>query len=236
LILTDTTPVTAAMLRQTHTIPIVYVNVGDPIGSGFATNMPRPGGNATGFTNVPFTITGKWLELLKEIAPGIARVAFLYHVPTAPYAQAFLDPLKVAAPSLGVEVVSSPVQDTSGIETVIAAFGRGPSGGLIVQPSSFMGVHRDTIIAASARHRVPAIYSFKFYCASGGLMCYGNDVPDAYRHAAAYVDRILQGAKPADLPVQAPTKYELVINLKTAKALGLDVPAQLQQRADEVIE
>jgi putative tryptophan/tyrosine transport system substrate-binding protein len=236
LILTDTTPATAITLQQTHTIPIVFVNVGDPVGSGFATNIPRPGGNATGFTNIPFTITGKWLELLKEIAPGIVRVAFLFNPPTAPYAQAFLDPLKAAAPSLGVQVHSSPVRDTSEIETVIAAFAREPGGGLIVLPSSFMGVHRDTIIALSERHRLPAIYSFKFNCASGGLMCYANAPSDSYRQAAAYIDRILRGAKPADLPVQAPVKFELVINLKTAKSLGLDVPLFLQQRADEVIE
>jgi putative ABC transport system substrate-binding protein len=174
--------------------------------------------------------------LLKEIAPGIARVAFLFHPPTAPYAQAFLDALKATAPSLGVEVVSSPVQDTSGVETVIAGFARGRGGGLIVPPSAFMGVHRDTIIELAARHRLPAIYSFKFNCASGGLMCYANDPADNYRQAAAYVDRILRGAKPAELPVQAPVKFELVINLKTAKALGLDVPLFLQQRADAVIE
>src|SRR5262249_2578287 len=174
-ILTDTTLVTAAVLEQTRTIPIVFVQVNDPLGSGFVTSIPRPGGNVTGFTTFPFTITGKWLELLREIAPGIVRVAFLFHPATAPYAQRFFDPLKAAAPSLGVEVVSSPIQDRSEIETVITAFARGPSGGLIVLPSSFTGVHRDTIIALSERHRLPAIYSFKFNCASGGLVCYGND-------------------------------------------------------------
>jgi ABC-type uncharacterized transport system substrate-binding protein len=236
LILTDTTPVTAVTLQQTPTIPIVFVNVGDPIGRGFATDIPRPGGNATGFTNVPFAITGKWLELLKEIAPVIVRVAFLFHPPTAPFAQDFLDPLKAAAPSLSVQVHASPVQNTSEMETVIAAFAREPGGGLIVLPSSFLAMHRDTIVALSERHRLPAIYSFKFYCASGGLMCYGNEPSDSYRQAGAYIDRILRGAKPADLPIQAPVKFELVINLKTAKSLGLDVPLSLQQRADEVIE
>jgi putative ABC transport system substrate-binding protein len=236
LILTVSTPVTAATLQLTHTIPIVFVQVGDPVGSGFAANFPQPGGNPTGFTNIPFTISGKWLDLLKEIAPSIVRVGALFNPATAPYAELFLNSLRAAAPSIGVEVIGSPVQDTSEIETVIAAFGRGPNGGLIVLPSSFMAVHRDMIVAVAARHRLPAIYAFKFFCASGGLICYGNDALDTFRHAAAYVDRILRGAKPADLPVQAPVKFELVINLKTAKSLGLDVPVFLQQRADDVIE
>jgi putative ABC transport system substrate-binding protein len=236
LIVTQTSPGTAAMLQQTRTIPIVFVQVGDPVGSGFAASIPRPGGNATGFTNIPFTISTKWLELLKEIAPRIVRVAFLFNPATAPYAQGYLDPLKAAAPSIGVEVVASPVHDTSDIETVIAAFGRGPGGGLIVLPSTFLGVHRDLIIALAARHRLPAVYSLDLFCASGGLICYANVAVDAFRQAAAYVDRILRGAKPADLPVQAPVKFELVINLKTAKALGLEVPPGLLARADEVIE
>jgi putative ABC transport system substrate-binding protein len=236
LILTDNTNLTAAVLQQTHTIPIVFVQVGDPVGSRFVTSFPRPGGNATGFTNIPLTMTSKWLELLKEIAPRTVRVMFLFNPPTAPYAQRFFEPFKAAASSIGVEAVASPVHDPAEIETAIAAFAREPSGGLIVLPSAFMLVHRDLVIALAARHRLPAVYAFRFFAQNGGLISYGNVAADAFRQAATYIDRILRGAKPADLPVQAPVKFELVINLKTAKALGIDVPPTLLGRADEVIE
>jgi ABC-type uncharacterized transport system substrate-binding protein len=236
VILTDTTPVTAAALRETRTIPVVFVQVGDPVGSGFVVSFPRPGGNATGFNNVPVTMASKWLELLMEIMPRTVRVMFLFNPPTAPYAQSFFEPFKAAASSIGVEAVASPVHDPAEIESVIAAFAREPRSGLVVLPSTFMLAKRDLIIALAARYRFPAVYPFRYFAESGGLMSYGNVAADAYRQAAAYVDRILRGTKPADLPVQAPIKFELVINLKTAKALGIDVPPTLLGRADEVIE
>ena len=236
LIVTESTPLTAAVLHETRTIPIVFVQVGDPVGSGIVTSMPHPGGNATGVTNFPVTITSKWLELLKEIAPRIVRVAFLFHPATAPYAQRYLDPFQAAASSIGVQAVVSPVQSPTEIETVIAGLTREATGGLVVLPSAFMATHRDSIVALAARYRIPAVYPYRFYAASGGLVSYGNNAVDAYRQSADYVDRILRGAKPTELPVQLPVKYELVVNLTTAKALGLDVPLHIQQLADEVIE
>src|SRR5215467_16286613 len=236
VILTESTPVTAAALHETRTLPVVFVQVADPVGSRFVASFPRPGGNATGFNNIPLTMTGKWLELLMEVVPRTVRVMFLFNPPTAPYAQRFFEPFKAAASSIGVEAVASPVHDPAEIETAIAAFAREPSGGLIVLPSAFMLVHRDLVIALAARHRLPAVYAFRFFAQNGGLISYGNVAADAFRQAATYIDRILRGAKPADLPVQAPVKFELVINLKTAKALGIDVPPMLLARADEVIE
>jgi ABC-type uncharacterized transport system substrate-binding protein len=236
VILTDTTPVTAVVLRETRTIPVIFVRVGDPVGSGFVTSFPRPGGNATGFNNIPTTITGKHLELLMEIVPRTVRAMFLFNPPSAPYAQRFLEPFKAAASSIGVEAVASPVHDPAEIETAIAAFAREPDGGLIVLPSAFMLTHRDLVIALAARHRLPAVYAFRYWAQSGGLVSYGPVTVDAYRQAATYIDRILRGAKPADLPVQASVKFELVVNLKTAKALGLTIPESFLVRADEVIE
>jgi putative ABC transport system substrate-binding protein len=236
LILTDGTPVTAAVLRETRTIPVVFVQVGDPVGSGFVTSFPRPGGNATGFNNIPLTMASKWLELLMEIVPRTVRVMFLFNPPTAPYAQRFFEPLKAAASSIGVEAVASPVHDPAEIETVIAAFAREPDSGLIVLPTAFMVTHSDSVIALAARHRLPAVYAFRRYAQRGGLISYGNIAADAFRQAATYIDRILRGAKPADLPVQAPVKFELVVNLKTAKAMGLTIPESFLVRADEVIE
>jgi putative ABC transport system substrate-binding protein len=236
LILTDTTPLTAAALQQTRTIPIVFVQIGDPVGSGFVASIPRPGGNPTGFNNMQGLMSSKWVELLKEIAPRTARVAILFNPATAPYARIFLDPFKAAAALIGVAAVASQVRDPAETETVIAAFAREPHGGIIVLPSQFMLAHRDLIIALAARHRLPAVYPFRYFTESGGLMSYGNVAADAYRQAAAYVDRILRGAKPADLPVQSPVKFELTINLKTAKALGLEIPPTLLARADGVIE
>jgi putative ABC transport system substrate-binding protein len=236
VILTDTTPVTAAVLRETRTIPVIFVNVGDPIGSRFVASFPRPGGNATGFNNIPLSITSKWLELLMEIVPRTVRVMFLFNPPTAPYAQRFFEPFKAAASSIGVEAVASPVHDPAEVETVIAAWAREPDSGLIVLPSTFMVTHRALIAALAARHRLPAVYSFRHYVESGGLISYGNVGSDAYRQAATYIDRILHGAKPADLPVQASVKFELVVNLKTAKTMGLTIPESFLVRADEVIE
>jgi putative tryptophan/tyrosine transport system substrate-binding protein len=236
LFLSDSTPATAALLQQTRTIPIIFANAADPVGSGFVASLPRPGGNVTGFTNMEPTIAGKWLELLKEIAPRVNRVAFLFNPATAPYANYFLNPFKAAAASIGVEAIAAPVRDTSELESVIAAQARQPNGGLIVMPDTFTTVHRAKITTLAARYRLPAFYPFRFFTELGGLLSYGSDRHDNFRRAASYVDRILKGEKPSELPVQAPVKFELVINLKTAKALGLDVPAQLQQRADEVIE
>jgi putative ABC transport system substrate-binding protein len=236
VILTDSTAPTAAVLRETRTIPVVFVQVGDPIGSGFVASFPHPGGNATGFNNLPLTLTSKWLELLMEIVPRTTRVMYLFNPPTAPYAQRFLEPLKGAASSIGVEVVASPVHDPAEVETVIAGFAREPDGGLIVLPSTFMFVHRDLIIGPAERYRLPAIYAFRYYAESGGLISYGNVPSDAYRQAATYIDQILRGAKPADLPVQMSVKFELVVNLKTAKAMGLKIPESFLVRADKVIE
>jgi putative ABC transport system substrate-binding protein len=236
VILTDSTAPTAAVLRETRTIPVVFVQVGDPIGSGFVASFPHPGGNATGFNNLPLTLTSKWLELLMEIVPRTTRVMYLFNPPTAPYAQRFLEPLKGAASSIGVEVVASPVHDPAEVETVIAGFAREPDGGLIVLPSTFMFVHRDLIIGPAERYRLPAIYAFRYYAESGGLISYGNLPADGYRQAATYIDQILRGAKPADLPVQLSVKFELVVNLKTAKAMGLKIPESFLVRADKVIE
>jgi putative ABC transport system substrate-binding protein len=236
VILTDTTPVTAAVLHETRTIPIVFVQIGDPVGSGFVASFPHPGGNATGFNNFPPAITSKWLELLMEIVPRTARVMYLFNPSTAPYAQRFLEPLKGAASSFGVQVVASPVHDPAEIETVIAGFAREPDGGLIVLPSAFMFVHRDLIVASAERFRLPAIYGSRFFAESGGLLSYGNVPADAYRQAATYIDQILRGVKPVDLPVQMSVKFELVANLKTAKAMGLKIPESFLVRADKVIE
>jgi putative tryptophan/tyrosine transport system substrate-binding protein len=236
LILSHITPTTAALLQQTRTIPIIFATVSDPVGSGFVASFSRPDGNVTGFTSIEPTMAGKWLELLKEIAPRVNRVAFLFNPLTAPYAEFFLNPLRVAASSFGVEAIAAPVRDTSELEFVVAAKAGEPNNGLIVTPDSFMDVHRAEVISLAARFHLPAVYPFRQFSEAGGLLSYGNDQLDNFRRAAIYADRILRGAKPSELPVQAPVKFELVINLKTAKALGLDVPAQLQQRADEVIE
>jgi putative ABC transport system substrate-binding protein len=236
LILSSTTPTTSALLQQTHTIPIVFAIVADPIGSGFVANFARPGGNVTGFIFTEPTMAGKWLELLKEIAPHIARVAMLFNPTSATYAEYWLKPLKAAAPSLAVEAIAAPVRDRSELETVIAAQAREPNGGLMVMPDSFTDTHRVEITSLAARYRLPAIYPFRFFAEVGGLLSYGVDRTDNFRRAATYVDRILKGEKPAELPVQAPFKFELVVNLKTARTIGLDIPLHLQQLADEVIE
>src|SRR6516164_6449099 len=194
VILIDSTAPTAAVLRETRTIPVVFVQVGDPIGSGFVASFPHPGGNSTGINNFPLTLTSKWLELLMEIVPRPARVMYLFNPPTAPYAQRFLEPLKGAASSIGVEIVASPVHDPADVETVIAGFAREPDGGLIVLPSTFMLVHRDLIIGPAERYRLPAIYAFRYFAENGGLISYGNVPADEYRQAATYIDQILRGA------------------------------------------
>ena len=236
VIIGHNTPTTAALLQQTRTIPIVFVVVSDPVGSSFVASFSRPGGNVTGFTNIEPTMAAKWLELLKEIAPRVNRVAFMFNPATAPFAEVYLKSFKAAAASFGVEAIVARVHNTSEIESFIAAQARAPNGGLVVMNDSYVVDHRTEITSLAARYRLPAIYPFRSFIEDGGLLSYGDDLVDSFRRAAIYADRILKGAKPSELPVQAPVKFELVINLKTAKALGLDVPLLLQQRADEVIE
>jgi len=236
VILSSTTPTTTALLQQTRTIPIVFAIVADPIGSGFVASFARPGGNVTGFIFTEPTMAGKWLELLKEIAPRVARVAMLFNPVSATYADYWLNPFKAAAPSFAVEAIATPIRDRYELESVIAGQAREPNGGLIVMPDSFTDAHRVEITSLAARYRLPAVYPFRFFAEAGGLLSYGVDRTDNFRRAATYVDRILKGEKPAELPVQAPAKYETVINLKTAKALGLQIPDKLLALADEVIE
>jgi putative ABC transport system substrate-binding protein len=234
-ILGQTTPVISALARETQTIPIVFVTVSDPIGSGFAANLAHPGGNITGFTVDDSALGSKWVELLKEIAPRTAHMQLLFH-PAGPPLQFFLPSIQAAALSLKVQVSSATVHAKDEIEGVIAAQGRDLVRGLIVMPNAFNTTNRELIIALAARYGVAAIYFSAFCAQSGGLIAYGTDYAEQSRQAAGYVDRILKGTKPADLPVQAPTKFELVINLKTAKTLGLPVPDKLLALADEVIE
>jgi putative ABC transport system substrate-binding protein len=223
------------LLQATRTVPIVFPLAGDPVGAGFVDSLARPGGNATGFMLYEYGIGGKWLELLKEIAPNVTRVAVLRD-PASPSQTAQFGAIRAMAPSVSVEVIPVNVRDAGEIERAVADFARSGNGGLIPTSSAVALRYRDLIITLAARHKLPAIYWERFFVTSGGLISYGPDLIDNYRRAAGYVDRILKGEKPADLPVQTPTKYEMVINLKTAKALGLSVPLILQQRADEVIE
>jgi putative ABC transport system substrate-binding protein len=233
-----TTPTVAALLRETRTLPIVFAQVSDPVGSGFVASPARPGGNVTGFTNINIesSIGGKWLQLVKQIAPAVRRVAMIYNPPTSPFAGYYLRPFEAAGPAFAVQASAAPVDSDADIENALAALAREPGGGFVVLPDTFTGIHRQQIVALAARYHLPAVYPFRWFAEIGGLLSYGIDSDDMFRRAASYVDRILKGAKPADLPVQAPTKYELLINLKTAKALGLDVPQTLLVTADEVIE
>ena len=227
--------VVPSMLQATRTVPIVFTGTPDPVGAGFVESLARPGGNATGFTSFEYGISGKWLELLKEIAPHVTRAAVIRD-PAIAAGLGLWGAVQTAAPSFGIEVNPVNVRDASEIKRAITAFAREPNSGLIITGSTLAGVHRDLIVTLAARHRLPAVYFARYFVGGGGLISYGADVNDQLRRAAAYVDRILKGEKPADLPVQAPTKYELVINLKTAKALGLEVPPKLLALADEVIE
>jgi putative ABC transport system substrate-binding protein len=236
LIVSHSTPNAAALLERTRTLPVIFAQIADPVASGFVASFPRPGGNATGFTVVEGSMAGKWVELLKEVAPRVTRVTILFNPTTAPFAEIYLDPFKAAGSTLGLQVNAGRVQDGASLEAVIAALGEEPTGGLIAMPDSFLNAHRAELISLAARHRVPAVYPYRIFTEQGGLLSYGIDLIDNYRRAAGYADRILRGTKPSELPVQAPLKLELVINLKAAKALGLDVPWFLQQRADEVIE
>ena len=236
LILSSSTPTTAALLQLTRTIPIIFAVAVDPIGSGFVASLSRPGGNVTGFINLDPNMIGKWLELLKEIAPHVTRVAAVYHPETAPYFEIFAHPFKTAAQSLGVEAIVAPVHDMSGFESVCAAQARQPNGAIVLVPDPYMLAYRSEVTSVAARHRLPTVYYNRAFVDAGGLLSYGNDIRDNYRRAATYVDRVLKGEKPSELPVQFPVKFELVLNLKTAKVLGLDPPIPLQQRADEMIE
>jgi putative tryptophan/tyrosine transport system substrate-binding protein len=235
VILANGASVTGPLLQATRTVPIVFVIVTDPVGAGFVDSLARPGGNATGFINFEYGMSGKWLELLKQIAPGVTRAAVIRD-PTNTAGIGQFAAIQSIAPSLGVEVIPLNVGAATEIERAVAAFRRAPNGGLIVTGSALALVHRDLIVTLAARHKLPAVYWDRAPVAAGGLISYGADLRDQFRRAAPYVDRILKGEKPADLPVQAPTKYELVINLKTAKAMGLEMPPTLLARADEVIE
>jgi len=225
----------AALAQTTHSLPIVFVQVIDPIALGIVASLARPGGNITGFTNFELTMAGKWLEALRDIAPGISRGVVVFD-PESPPSPLYLRAVEDAAASFGMKLVRAGVRDGGGIERAVAAFAGEANGALIVLPNSVTQLHLDLTIALAARYRLPAIYPYRFYPASGGLMSYGVDLIDLYRRSASYIDRILKGAKPADLPVQQPTKFELVINMKTAKALALVLPPTLLARADEVIE
>jgi putative ABC transport system substrate-binding protein len=236
VVLASSGSIVGAFQQASRTVPIVFVTTIDPVGGGWVDSLSRPGTNATGFAAFEFSLSGKWLELLKEIAPGVKRVAVIRD-PSVPAGSGGLAAIQTVAPSLGVELTPVGVRDAGEIEQAIAAFARGSNGGLIlVGPTSSVQRHRDLIVALAARHRLPAVYANRLFVTGGGLISYAPDSVEQYRRAAGYVDRILKGETPADLPVQAPTKFELVINLKTAKALGLDVPQTLLARADEVIE
>jgi ABC-type uncharacterized transport system substrate-binding protein len=236
IILSRSTPATAALIRETRSIPIVFTVVAEPVGSGFVASLARPGGNTTGFTNVEPSIGGKWVELLKQLAPHVARVGLIFNPTTAPYAPPFLRSAETAAASLAMEPIIAPVKSKSEIDSALADLARKPGSGLVGITDSFVIEQRDLIIGLAEQYRFPAVYPFRLFATNGGLMSYGADIGDMYRRAASYIDRILRGERPSDLPVQQPIKFELVINLKTAKTLGLYVPDKLLALADEVIE
>jgi putative ABC transport system substrate-binding protein len=235
VIFTNTTPAIKALQQQTDTIPLIFVEVSDPIGAGVVASLARPGGNISGLLFYEDSILGKWLGMLKEIAPHLTRAALLGNPKGFPYGY-FLRTAKVIAPSLGMEVVPAPIANADEIEQAIESFARVPNGGLLAPNDSTVEANRDLVIALAARHRLPAVYAFRDFVTAGGLMYYGTDLIAQFRRAASYIDRVLHGANPADLPVEAPTKYETVLNLRTAKALGFQVPSTLLVRADEVIE
>jgi putative ABC transport system substrate-binding protein len=237
MILANTTPAITALQRETRAIPIIFAAISDPVGPGFVASLSRPGGNVTGFINFEASIAGKWLELLTEITPGIGRAAIMFNPDTAPYVRSyFLPAFEAAARSLNVTPVVAPVRGEAEIEQIITSLGQESGSGLVIMPDSFTLRYRAAIILLAARNSVPTIYNASGFVKDGGLLSYGSDFVDIYRRVAAYADRILKGTKPDELPVQVPTKFELAVNLKTAKALGLDVPPNLLARADEVIE
>jgi putative ABC transport system substrate-binding protein len=234
-VLAATMVAATAVRQQTLSIPIVFVQVADAVSAGFVTNLARPEGNITGITNFEFSIGGKWLQVIKECAPAVSSVAVIFD-PANPTWAPYLRTVEAAAPTFGMQLTPAGVTNAADIERDLTTFSRKPNGAVVVFPGPVTVLHRDTIIAMAAQHRLPAVYPYRFYALSGGLVSYGIDLPESYRRAASYVDRILKGAKPADLPVELPTKFELVINLKTAKALGIAVPPTLLATADEVIE
>jgi putative tryptophan/tyrosine transport system substrate-binding protein len=236
LIVGSGTPITAALKQATGTIPIVSNVVNDPVGQGFVASLSRPGGNITGFSFIDSPLIGKWLEMIKEVAPGVRRVTLMFNPDISPFYPAFLREFGAVPETLAVELSASPVHDEAEVEAAVTAFAREPGGGLIAAPDAFINNHRRAIMALMEQHRLPAIFGHRQLVTEGALISYGPNAADIVRRSAAYVDRILKGEKPADLPVQAPTKYELVINLKTAKAMGITVPETLLARADEVIE
>jgi putative ABC transport system substrate-binding protein len=236
VIVGQSTPVIRVLRQATSSIPIVAAAVNDPVEQGFVSSLAHPGGNITGFTFVDFQMVGKWLEMLKEAAPGVSRALLMFNPDTSPHFYIYLHSFEAVPRSIAVEITAAPVRDTAEIEDAIAKLGRNPGGGVIVPPDAFTIVHHPLFIRLTQQHRLPAIYGVRTYVAEGALMSYGPDPLDNFRRSASYVDRILRGAKPADLPVQTPVKYELAINLKTARALGLTVPDTLLARADEVIE
>jgi ABC-type uncharacterized transport system substrate-binding protein len=236
VIVGNTTPVIRALRQATSSIPIVMAAVNDPVEQGFVSSLAHPGGNITGFSFVDFQIVGKWLEMLKEAAPRVSRAALMFNPDTGPQYYLYLRSFETVPRSIAIEVTAAPVRDTAEIEAAIAKLGREPDGGLIVAPDGYMTVHQHLLIRLAQQHQLPAVYALRTFVAQGALMSYGPDAYDVLRRSASYVDRILKGEKPGDLPVQAPTKYELVINLNTAKALGIEVPPTLLARADEVFE
>jgi putative tryptophan/tyrosine transport system substrate-binding protein len=236
LIFAANTPTVLALRRETQEIPIVFANLSDPVGSGLVASLARPGGNITGFAAFEYSLGSKWLEMLKELAPNTKRVAVLFNPDTAPYAPLYVSSLQAAAPPFSMRLLASPVRNVGEIEQAVMNESRQTASSLIVLPDSYTVSHRAVVIALAARFRLPAVYAFRIQALDGGLVSYGPETSDLYRRAASYIDRILRGANPADMPVQHPTKYELVINLKTAKGLGLEVSSFFQQRADEVIE
>jgi putative tryptophan/tyrosine transport system substrate-binding protein len=236
VLLATNSPGVAALRQLTRTIPIVFVGIGDPVGQGFVASLARPGGNVTGFTGFEFTLGGKWVGLLKEITPAITRATYIFHPEIGPYYPLWVESVKAAADASSIELTAVPIRAVADIERAIAAIAGQPNGGLIMQPDSYTIANRKLIIELSLQYRVPAISAYRSETAEGGLMSYGPDLPDLYRRCAAYVDRILKGEKPSELPIQQPTKFELVINAQTARTLGIDVPPTLLARADEVIE
>jgi putative tryptophan/tyrosine transport system substrate-binding protein len=236
LIIPGGSPTTALFLQQTHTIPIVFVNIVDPVGQGFVASLSRPGGNATGLVNLEPSMVGKWIDLLKELAPSLARVVVAFQPATAPYAESYLKYFKSSAQSVAIEIIAQSVPDMAALEAVAATQAREPNIGFALMPSAFVSGHTVEIAALMAQYRLPAIYAARSFAEAGGLISYGNDISENYRQAATFVDKILKGAKPSELPVQFPTKFELIINKKTAQSFGLTVPLTLQAAADEVIE
>jgi putative tryptophan/tyrosine transport system substrate-binding protein len=236
LLVAISTPATAALQRETKTIPIVFTVVSDPVGSGFVASLPNPGSNITGFINIEASLSGKWLDLMREVAPRVSHIGVMFNPTTAPYARYYVDTFRSAASALSVEPIEAAVHSTTEVEAVMTKLGGAPDSGLVVIPDTSMVIYRETIISLAERYHLPTIYPFRLFVAGGGLISYGIDIPDLLRGAATYVDRILRGAKPNELPVQLPTKFELIVNLKTAKSLGLTIPESFLQRADGVIE